>query len=74
MLAFPAGRRGRQSIRAARQSLAFLVFPGENRELSRSGTPHHRKQRSGGILAWWACHLPTTANPAPVAIHDRQQD
>ena len=29
----------------------LLVFPGENHELSRSGTPHHRKQRFEHILA-----------------------
>ncbi|MGP4032000.1 S9 family peptidase [Pseudarthrobacter sp. 1C304] len=46
---------------------AFLVFPGENHELSRSGTPHHRKQRFDQILAWWARYLPTAANPAPAA-------
>ncbi len=43
---------------------AFLVFPGENHELSRSGTPHHRKQRFDQILQWWARYLPTAANPA----------
>lgn len=43
----------------------LLVFPGENHELSRSGTPHHRKQRFEHILGWWARHLPTAANPAP---------
>jgi dipeptidyl aminopeptidase/acylaminoacyl peptidase len=42
----------------------LLVFPGENHELSRSGTPHHRKQRFEHILRWWAQHLPTAANPA----------
>ncbi|MEK0156814.1 S9 family peptidase [Arthrobacter oryzae] len=42
---------------------AFLVFPGENHELSRSGTPHHRKQRFEEILRWWARYLPTRANP-----------
>jgi hypothetical protein len=42
---------------------AFLVFPGENHELSRSGTPHHRKQRFEEILRWWARYLPTKANP-----------
>ncbi|NUP74345.1 MAG: S9 family peptidase, partial [Sinomonas sp.] len=42
----------------------LLVFPGENHELSRSGTPHHRKQRFEHILRWWARHLPTDANPA----------
>ncbi len=46
---------------------AFLVFPGENHELSRSGTPHHRKQRFDEILRWWARHLPPAANPAPDA-------
>uniref|UniRef100_UPI0039F0BA5B alpha/beta hydrolase family protein n=1 Tax=Sinomonas sp. G460-2 TaxID=3393464 RepID=UPI0039F0BA5B len=43
----------------------LLVFPGENHELSRSGTPHHRKQRFEHILRWWARHLPTDANPGP---------
>lgn len=36
----------------------LLVFPGENHELSRSGTPWHRRQRFEAILAWWAKHLP----------------
>lgn len=36
----------------------LLVFPGENHELSRSGTPWHRRQRFEAILAWWAQHLP----------------
>lgn len=43
---------------------AFLVFPGENHELSRSGTPHHRRQRFEQILQWWARYLPTAANPS----------
>ena len=43
---------------------AFLVFPGEDHELSRSGTPHHRRQRFEHILAWWARHLPTASNRA----------
>jgi dipeptidyl aminopeptidase/acylaminoacyl peptidase len=40
----------------------FLVFPGEDHELSRSGTPHHRRQRFEHILAWWAKYLPTDSN------------
>jgi len=36
----------------------LLVFPGENHELSRSGTPHHRLQRFEAILDWWTRHLP----------------
>jgi dipeptidyl aminopeptidase/acylaminoacyl peptidase len=43
---------------------AFLVFPGEDHELSRSGTPHHRRQRFEHILAWWARYLPTESNRA----------
>lgn len=36
----------------------MLVFPGEDHELSRSGTPWHRRQRLEAILDWWARHLP----------------
>ncbi|WP_026818447.1 S9 family peptidase [Arthrobacter castelli] len=40
----------------------MVVFPGENHELSRAGTPHHRRQRFEAILSWWAKHLPTAQN------------
>lgn len=36
----------------------FLLFPGENHELSRGGTPWHRRQRFEAILQWWSRHLP----------------
>ena len=36
----------------------LLVFPAENHELSRSGTPWHRRQRFEAILDWWGRHLP----------------
>lgn len=36
----------------------LLVFPGENHELSRSGSPIHRRQRFEHILDWWGRHLP----------------
>jgi dipeptidyl aminopeptidase/acylaminoacyl peptidase len=36
----------------------LLVFPGETHELSRSGTPIHRRQRFDHILDWWGRHLP----------------
>ncbi len=42
----------------------LLVFPGENHELSRSGTPWHRRQRFEAILDWWARHLPVGTDPA----------
>ncbi len=37
---------------------ALLVFPGENHDLSRAGTPHHRKARFEHVLTWWGEHLP----------------
>jgi dipeptidyl aminopeptidase/acylaminoacyl peptidase len=42
----------------------LLLFPGEDHELSRSGTPHHRRLRFEHILRWWSRFLPTAANPA----------
>ena len=35
----------------------FYRFPGENHELSRSGSPIHRVQRGEIILDWFAAHL-----------------
>ena len=43
----------------------LLLFPGENHELSRSGSPWHRRRRFEHLLAWWARWLPTAQNPAP---------
>ena len=45
-------------------STELLLFPGENHELSRAGTPWHRRQRFEHILRWWARWLPTPANRA----------
>ncbi|WP_237688335.1 prolyl oligopeptidase family serine peptidase [Arthrobacter jiangjiafuii] len=42
----------------------MLLFPGENHELSRAGTPWHRMQRFEHILRWWGRWLPTPLNPA----------
>ena len=36
----------------------LLIFPGETHELSRAGTPHHRRARFEHILRWWGTHLP----------------
>lgn len=38
----------------------LLLFPGENHEMSRSGRPHHRRQRFEAILDWWGRYLPVT--------------
>ena len=42
----------------------MLIFPGENHELSRSGTPWHRRQRFEAILDWWAEQLPVRMKEA----------
>ncbi|MET3812189.1 S9 family peptidase [Arthrobacter sp. UYEF3] len=60
------GQRYFTALKQLGVEAAFLVFPGENHELSRSGTPHHRRQRFDQVLKWWSRHLPTAANPAPV--------
>ncbi|WP_442545793.1 S9 family peptidase [Arthrobacter sp. KN11-1C] len=57
------GQRYFAALKAQGVEAALLLFPGEDHELSRSGTPHHRRQRFEQILAWWARHLPSTANP-----------
>ncbi|MEE1621195.1 S9 family peptidase [Zafaria sp. Z1313] len=38
----------------------FLLFPGEDHELSRSGTPWHRRQRFEAILEWFGRYLPVS--------------
>lgn len=40
----------------------MLIFPGETHELSRTGTPWHRRQRFEHILRWWADKLPSKKN------------
>ena len=61
------GQRYFTALKQLGVDAAFLVFPGENHELSRAGTPHHRRQRFDQILQWWSCYLPTAANCAPAA-------
>ena len=36
----------------------LVLFPGENHELSRGGSPRHRRQRFEIILEWWSRMLP----------------
>lgn len=43
----------------------ILIFPGENHELTRAGTPWHRRQRFEKVLQFWDTHLPVAgAKPA----------
>lgn len=52
----------------------LLIFPGETHELSRSGSPWHRRQRFEHILRWWSRYLPTAANPAADPAADPAED
>ncbi|MDP9934183.1 dipeptidyl aminopeptidase/acylaminoacyl peptidase [Paenarthrobacter nicotinovorans] len=56
------GQRYYAHLKAQGVDTALLVFPGEDHELSRSGTPHHRCQRFEHILRWWSTYLPSTLN------------
>lgn len=49
-------------LKASGVETELLVFPGEDHELSRSGTPWHRRQRFEAILEWWGRHLPLSAD------------
>lgn len=64
------GQRYFAALKAQGVETALLLFPGEDHELSRSGTPHHRRQRFEQILAWWAKYLTSAVNhthdPGPV--------
>ncbi|MFJ5956300.1 prolyl oligopeptidase family serine peptidase [Paenarthrobacter sp. NPDC092416] len=59
------GQRYYNALKQQDVESALLIFPGEDHELSRSGTPHHRRQRFERILGWWAKHLPSDANRPP---------
>lgn len=52
------GLRYYTALKQAGVAAELLVFPGENHELSRSGTPWHRRQRFDAILQWWRRWLP----------------
>lgn len=45
------------SLRLLGKEVTFYRFPGENHELSRSGSPVHRVQRAQIILDWFAATL-----------------
>jgi dipeptidyl aminopeptidase/acylaminoacyl peptidase len=47
-----------QALWASGVEAELLVFPGEDHELSRTGTPWHRRARFEHILRWWDRHLP----------------
>ncbi|MEO6199689.1 MAG: S9 family peptidase, partial [Cryobacterium sp.] len=51
------------ALRRGGVTAELVVFPGENHELSRGGSPRHRLSRFEIILEWWARYLPTADNP-----------
>ncbi|GGC83531.1 dipeptidyl aminopeptidase [Tersicoccus solisilvae] len=58
----PQAQRYFERLLDAGVDAQLLVFPGENHELSRSGTPWHRVQRFEAILRFWQRRLPVTAS------------
>ncbi len=50
----------------------IVIFPGENHELTRSGTPWHRRQRFEKVLEFWATHLPVDGARARRAAKGHQ--
>lgn len=54
------GQRLYVSLKQRGVDTAFLLFPGEGHELTRSGRPRHRLERFEHLLRWWARHLPVS--------------
>ncbi len=54
------------ALRKLRREAMLVRFPGENHELSRSGTPRHRLERFRIILDWFARYLGRAADAATV--------
>ena len=44
-------------MRLLEKDVTYYRFPGEGNELSRSGSPVHRRQRAEIVLAFFADHL-----------------
>lgn len=61
------------ALRILGKPVEFYRFPGENHELSRSGSPLHRQMRGEIVLDWFSEHLaprrrpPARKKPAPPA-------
>jgi dipeptidyl aminopeptidase/acylaminoacyl peptidase len=57
------------TLRLLGRDVTFYRFPGENHELSRSGSPVHRKQRAEILLDFFAEHLvPSARASADAAV------
>jgi dipeptidyl aminopeptidase/acylaminoacyl peptidase len=51
------------ALKAGGVPAELVIFPGENHDLTRIGSPRHRLQRFTIVLEWWARYLPTGRNP-----------
>jgi dipeptidyl aminopeptidase/acylaminoacyl peptidase len=49
------------TLRLLGREVVFYRFPGENHELSRAGSPVHRRMRAEIILEWFLDQLVTRA-------------
>lgn len=52
------GQRWFAGLQAQGVESELLIFPGETHELTRSGSPRHRRERFEAVLEWWDRHLP----------------
>lgn len=52
------GQRWFAGLQAQGVASELLLFPGEDHELTRSGSPRHRRERFEAVLEWWGRHLP----------------
>jgi dipeptidyl aminopeptidase/acylaminoacyl peptidase len=66
----PQAERYYAALKRGGVPVELVIFPGEDHELSRAGSPRHRLSRFEIILDWWARHLPTAANPPAVMSRD----
>jgi dipeptidyl aminopeptidase/acylaminoacyl peptidase len=51
------GQRWYTALRRQGVPTELLLFPGEGHELTRNGTPRHRRQRFDHVLRWWSERL-----------------
>lgn len=52
------GQRWYAALRRQGVETELLLFPGEGHELTRSGSPQHRRARFEHVMRWWSEHLP----------------
>lgn len=56
------GTRYYTALRRAGVEAEMLIFPGEDHELTRTGSPRHRVERFEAVLDWWEQAFPTSSS------------